>query len=52
VSILQPVPHAIFSYPQIGSVGKTEQELKEDGTTYVKAFAPPPPPICMWGACP
>lgn len=28
-------PHAVFSYPQIGAVGATEQELQANGTTYV-----------------
>jgi mycothione reductase len=25
-----PIPHAVFTYPQIGAVGKTERELKEE----------------------
>ncbi len=29
------MPHAIFSSPQIGSVGLTEQKLKEDGKDYI-----------------
>lgn len=29
------VPHAVFSYPQIGSVGMTEAELQEAGTPYL-----------------
>jgi len=29
------IPHAIFSSPQIASVGKTEQELKASGTDYL-----------------
>lgn len=28
------IPHAVFSSPQIGGVGKTEQELKKEGTAY------------------
>jgi pyruvate/2-oxoglutarate dehydrogenase complex dihydrolipoamide dehydrogenase (E3) component len=32
----QPVPHAVFSYPQMSGVGKTEQELKEEGVQYIK----------------
>lgn len=28
------MPHAIFTKPQIGSVGKTEKELRERGTDY------------------
>lgn len=31
-----PVPHAVFSHPQIGAVGKTEQQLKEEGIPYLK----------------
>ncbi len=31
------MPHAVFSSPQIGGVGKTEQELEEEGTDYRKA---------------
>ncbi len=30
-----PVPHAVFSYPQIAGVGKTEDELKQEGIDYV-----------------
>lgn len=28
------IPHAVFSSPQIGGVGKTEQELKKEGIAY------------------
>jgi len=35
-----PVPHAIFSNPQIGGVGKTEEELKEEGKEYVVGINP------------
>ncbi len=31
------VPHAVFSHPQIASVGATEQQLREWGTPYVAA---------------
>ncbi|MFB6116671.1 MAG: dihydrolipoyl dehydrogenase [Candidatus Nanosalina sp.] len=31
------MPHAVFSSPQIAGVGKTEQELEENGTEYVKS---------------
>ncbi|MFC1641024.1 dihydrolipoamide dehydrogenase, partial [Patescibacteria group bacterium] len=31
------MPHAIFSSPQIAGVGKTEEELKEDGIPYTVA---------------
>ncbi|PSG99070.1 MAG: dihydrolipoamide dehydrogenase [Nanohaloarchaea archaeon SW_7_43_1] len=31
------MPHAVFTSPQIASIGKTEQELNEDGTDYVKS---------------
>ena len=30
-----PVPHAIFTNPQVAAVGKTESELKEEGLAYV-----------------
>ncbi|VAX35545.1 FAD-dependent pyridine nucleotide-disulfide oxidoreductase [hydrothermal vent metagenome] len=30
-----PIPHAVFSYPQIAGVGKTEEELQADGVDYV-----------------
>ena len=30
-----PVPHAIFTYPQIAGAGKTEEQLKKDGADYV-----------------
>lgn len=36
----RPVPHAIFSNPQVAGVGKTEEELKEDGVDYVAAVNP------------
>ncbi|WP_460771015.1 mycothione reductase [Mariniluteicoccus flavus] len=31
------IPHAVFSNPQIGAVGTTEQELREAGRPYVRA---------------
>lgn len=31
------MPHAVFSSPQIAGVGKTEQQLEEEGTDYVSA---------------
>jgi len=31
------MPHAAFSSPQVAAVGKTEDELKEKGTPYLKA---------------
>ncbi len=30
-----PIPHAIFSNPQVGGVGKKEQELKQEGVEYI-----------------
>lgn len=30
-----PMPHAVFSSPQIGAVGKTEDQLKKEGADYV-----------------
>jgi len=35
-----PVPHAIFTYPQVASVGKTEDELKKEGVDYVVGINP------------
>lgn len=35
-----PVPHAVFSHPQIAGVGKTEDELQEDGIDYVVGLNP------------
>ncbi|MEE4166831.1 MAG: NAD(P)/FAD-dependent oxidoreductase, partial [Desulfocapsaceae bacterium] len=32
------VPAILFTYPQLGMVGKTEEELKEDNITYYKSF--------------
>ena len=34
------MPHAIFSWPQVASVGYTEQELKKDRADYAKAVYP------------
>ncbi|MES2438631.1 MAG: FAD-dependent oxidoreductase [Verrucomicrobiota bacterium] len=33
-----PVAHGIFSYPEVASVGRTEEELKEAGIPYVAVF--------------
>ncbi|MFQ5620401.1 MAG: dihydrolipoyl dehydrogenase [Candidatus Nanoarchaeia archaeon] len=30
-----PMPHAVFSYPEIAAVGKTEDELKKEGEKYI-----------------
>lgn len=30
-----PVPHAVFASPQVAGVGKTEEELKNEGVDYV-----------------
>jgi len=35
---LDPIPHAIFSNPQVASVGSTEQILKATGIRYVTAI--------------
>jgi len=35
-----PVPHAVFTYPQVAGVGKTEEELKADGIDYVAGLSP------------
>ncbi|MEO0446160.1 MAG: FAD-dependent oxidoreductase [Verrucomicrobiota bacterium] len=31
-----PMPHAVFSYPEVAGVGKTEQELVNEGISYTK----------------
>lgn len=33
-----PMPHAIFTHPQVAGVGKTEEELKKEGVDYVVGF--------------
>ena len=35
-----PIPHAVFSYPQIAGVGKTEDQLKKEGVDYVVGLNP------------
>ncbi len=35
-----PVPHAIFSNPQVAGVGKTEDELKAEGVDYISGVNP------------
>lgn len=35
-----PVPHAIFSRPQVAGVGKTEDQLKNEGVDYVVGVNP------------
>ncbi|MCA9322455.1 MAG: dihydrolipoyl dehydrogenase [Planctomycetes bacterium] len=35
-----PMPHAVFSYPEIAGVGQTERELKASGTPYVATSLP------------
>ncbi len=35
-----PVPHAIFTYPQVAGVGKTEEQLKAEGIDYVAGLNP------------
>ncbi len=32
------IPHAVFSYPQIGSVGKTEEQLRQEKVDYFVAI--------------
>merc|ERR550517_700611 len=34
------IPGVVYTYPEIASVGKTEEELKADGVEYVKGFFP------------
>ncbi len=33
-----PMPHAVFAHPQVAAVGKTEDELKQEGADYVVGF--------------
>lgn len=35
-----PIPHAIFSNPQVAAVGKTEDELKFEGVDYIVGLNP------------
>ncbi len=35
-----PMPHAVFTHPQVASVGKTEEELKKEGMDYVVGLNP------------
>ncbi len=35
-----PMPHAVFSSPEVAGVGKTEQQLRADGTDYRSASIP------------
>ncbi|EPG66947.1 pyridine nucleotide-disulfide oxidoreductase [Leptospira wolffii serovar Khorat str. Khorat-H2] len=35
-----PVPHAVFTHPQVAAVGKTEDELIREGTEYISAINP------------
>jgi dihydrolipoamide dehydrogenase len=35
-----PVPHAVFTSPEVAAVGATEEELKKAGTPYLKAAVP------------
>jgi len=35
-----PIPHAIFTHPQVAGVGKTEEQLKEEGIDYVVGVNP------------
>lgn len=32
------VPHAVFTYPQVAGVGKTEDELEKEGADFVRGF--------------
>ncbi len=35
-----PVPHAVFTHPQIAGVGKTEDELKKEGVDFIVGLNP------------
>ena len=34
-----PVPHAVFTHPQVAAVGPTERELREAGRAYIRGVA-------------
>ncbi len=34
-----PVPHAVFTHPQVAGVGPTEQELRASGRPYIRGMA-------------
>lgn len=36
--VYPPVPHAVFTHPQIAGVGKTEDDLKTEDVSYVVGF--------------
>lgn len=36
--VYKPMPHAIFTHPQIASVGKTEDQLQKEGISYIKGI--------------
>ncbi|MBP9840815.1 MAG: dihydrolipoyl dehydrogenase [Simkaniaceae bacterium] len=38
--VYRPVPHAVFTRPQIAAVGPTEEELKKQGVDYVVGMSP------------
>lgn len=38
--VYPPIPHAIFTDPQVAGVGKTEEQLIQDGTPYVVGSNP------------
>ncbi|MCG6193306.1 dihydrolipoyl dehydrogenase [Leptospira sp. FAT2] len=35
-----PVPHAVFTHPQVAKVGKTEEQLKKEGIDFIAAKNP------------
>jgi len=35
-----PIPHAVFTHPQVAGVGKTEEQLKKDNVDYVVGLNP------------
>jgi len=38
--VYPPVPHAIFTNPQVGGVGKTEAQLRDEGIDYIAVKNP------------
>lgn len=35
-----PIPHAVFSHPQVAAVGKTEEQLKKENIPYIVGLNP------------
>ncbi|MBL8014151.1 MAG: dihydrolipoyl dehydrogenase, partial [Candidatus Omnitrophica bacterium] len=38
--VYPPIPHAVFSHPQVAAVGKTEEQLKKENIPYIVGINP------------